>query len=204
MSKPIHKVCLWALPLLSFLCIGWAESWEALRAAAGEVTAVQADFVQEKHLPILARPLRSEGVFYYQSPQSLRWEYRTPLRSLMVMHDGRLRRFVSGPAGWSEEKGGGIDAMQFVMQEISQWLSGHFDESKVFQAQLSPDGRIVLTPREASMQKIIERIVLNLAEQPGAIESVLIYEGKDAYTRMTFRNMRLNQPIDSAVFQKVP
>jgi hypothetical protein len=186
----------------SFLCLGWANSWEELRKGAGEIRSVQAAFVQEKHLPILARPLVSEGIFYYQGPGSLRWEYRQPVKSVLLMHEGRIRRFVDGPAGFAEERGAGIDAMQVVMQEIAQWLAGRFDESQIFEARLAPGGRIELLPRDPSFRKVIQRIELQLADRPGMIDHVTIHESKDAFTRMTFRESEINRPMDGAVFQK--
>lgn len=108
----------WLAPLLALLCIGWADSWEQIKSTAGSITSVQAEFVQEKHLPILARPLTSKGVFYYQPPRSLRWEYRSPIQSIVAMSDGRAKRFVStGASGFSEERGAGMEAMQVVMED---------------------------------------------------------------------------------------
>jgi hypothetical protein len=193
-----------AIIVLSFFCLGWADSWEELRVAAGGIRSVQAEFVQEKHLPILAKPLISRGVFYYQGPGSLRWEYRLPVKSVLIMHEGRIRRFVDGPAGLSEERGAGIDAMQVVMQEIAQWLAGRFDESTIFEARLEAGGSIELVPREPSFKKVIQRIVLNLGDRPGMIDHVTIYESQDAFTRMTFNPSEINRPIDGTVFQKVP
>ena len=57
----------------AFFSIGWGGSWEELKSAAGPIKSISAEFVQEKHLKILARPLVSSGVFYYQAPASLRW-----------------------------------------------------------------------------------------------------------------------------------
>ena len=107
----------WLVLALSLLCIGWADSWEQLGTTAGAITSVQAEFVQEKHLPILAKPLVSKGVFYYQVPGSMRWEYQSPLRSILTAHDGHVRRFVStGEAGFHEETGVGLEAMQVVVK----------------------------------------------------------------------------------------
>jgi outer membrane lipoprotein-sorting protein len=196
----LKKNSIWLVPILALLCIGWANSWEALRATAVTVKSVQVDFVQEKHLPILARPLISKGVFYYQAPQSLRWEYRRPVKSILIMHDGRVRRFVESSSGITEESGAGLDAMQVVVQEITKWLSGRFNESKIFSAQLEPKGRIVLTPREKSFRKVILRIELKLDKQPGVLDSATIYESQKAYTRMTFTHTVLNRRIDESVF----
>ncbi len=194
----------WLLPLLALFCLGWADSWESLRATAATVTSVQAHFVQEKHLPILAKPLVSRGVFYYQAPGSLRWEYREPVQSVMVMHAGRIRRFVNGPSGWTEEQGAGLAAMQVVMEEISQWLAGRFDANPMFQARLEPGRRIILTPKEEAMRRVIQRIELDLADQPGVMQRVTIYENENAFTRMAFDHTVLNARIDEALFRSVP
>jgi outer membrane lipoprotein-sorting protein len=196
---------LWLVLVLAFFCVGWAGSREELRTTAGTITSVQAEFVQEKHLPILAKPLVSEGAFYYQSPRSLRWEYRRPVQSIMNVHDGRVRRFVStGPNGFHEETGGGIEAMQVVVEEITHWLAGRFDDNPMFEARLEPGKRIVLVPKNEAFQKVILRIVLNLGEQPGVMQSVVIYESENAFTRLTFNNTVLNAIIDETLFQKIP
>jgi outer membrane lipoprotein-sorting protein len=195
----------WLAPVLALLCVGWADSWEQLKTTAGTVTSVQAEFVQEKHLPILAKPLVSQGVFYYQAPRSLRWEYRWPVQSILAMHDGRVRRFVStGASGFSEESGAGLEAMQVFMEEITQWLAGRFDDNPMFQAHLEPGRRIVLVPKDDVLRKVVQRIVLNLDQQPGVMQSVAIYESEDAFTQMTFSNTVLNAKIDDTLFQKIP
>lgn len=199
-----HRSLWWLLPVLAFLCVGWADSWEAIRATAGTITSVQADFIQEKHLPILTKPLVSEGEFYYQTPRSLRWEYKRPVRSVLLMHDGRVKRYVAGTSGFTEEGGPGLDAMQVVLEEITQWFKGRFDQNPMFTARLEPQGRIILTPKEASFSAVIQRIVINLSAQPGVIQSVIIYESKDAYTRMTFNHTVLNRKIEDEVFSKTP
>ena len=32
------------------LCLGWADTWDGIKAAAGKVTAISAEFTQEKHM----------------------------------------------------------------------------------------------------------------------------------------------------------
>ena len=94
--------------------------------------------------------------------------------------------------------------MQVVLDQIAQWMMGRFDESPMFKAQLDAAGRIILTPKEEAFKAIIQRIEINLAQQPGIIKDVVIYESADAYTRMLFSNTTINEQIDEAVFRKVP
>ncbi|MEJ2478059.1 MAG: outer membrane lipoprotein carrier protein LolA [Desulfobacterales bacterium] len=185
------------------LLIGWGSNWEELKSAAASVTSLSADFVQEKHMQILARPLVSSGAFYFQSPSSLRWEYRAPVRTILLMHDNRTERYVDTGQGLTKETGAGLQAMQIVLEQISQWLGGRFDENPMFTANLEPGPKIVLTPKETSFSRMIHHIDLVLSERPGIIDSVFIYESEDSFTKLVFKNAVLNQPIDAALFRKV-
>ena len=89
--------------LTAFLCLGWADSWEELETAAGTVTSVRAGFTQEKHMKILVRPLVSEGILLFQGPDSLRWEYKHPVKSILLLHKGKTRRFVQKSGGLVED-----------------------------------------------------------------------------------------------------
>ncbi|MBI9083726.1 MAG: outer membrane lipoprotein carrier protein LolA [Desulfobacterales bacterium] len=182
----------------------WADSWEGIRSSAGTVDSVQATFVQEKHLKMLLRPLVSRGVLYYRAPADLRWEYRTPLRSVMLMTQGRCRRFVETGGAMAETDGAGLDAMPVVMQEITGWLQGRFEENAIFSAALAPGRKIVLTPKNPSMAGIIQRIELVLSDRAGFIDAVYIYESEDSYTRLVFSDTVINRPLADAIFLKAP
>jgi outer membrane lipoprotein-sorting protein len=193
------------IAVLAAACLltGWGSSWEELKSAAGSVTSLNADFVQEKHMKILARPLVSSGVFYFQAPNSLRWEYRAPVRNILLMHDNRTERYVETGSGLTKETGAGLQAMQIVLEQISQWLGGRFDENPMFTTKLEPGPKIVLTPKEKSFSRMIHHIDLVLSERPGIIDQVVIYENEDSFTKLVFKNAVLNQPIDADLFRKV-
>lgn len=192
------------LVLAAGLCLGWADSFDGIRAAAENVNAVQADFIQEKHLPILAAPLVSKGRLAYRRPDDLRWEYTAPVKSVLVIHDGESRRFVQSDQGLVEDSSVRMQAMQFVMPEISSWLSGRFQDNALFTASLSGENRIVLLPKEAGMARFIQRIEMVMANTPGVIKEVLIFESETAYTRMLFENTRVNPDLDDRLFQGAP
>ena len=187
----------------AWLLTGWGSNWEELKSAAASVTSLSADFVQEKHMQILARPLVSSGVFYFQSPSSLRWEYRAPVRNILLMHDNRTERYVDTGHGLTKETGAGLQAMQIVLEQISQWLGGRFDENPMFTANLEPGPKIVLIPKEKSFSRMIHHIDLLLSERPGIIDSVVIYESEDSFTKLVFKNAVLNQSIDPSLFRKI-
>jgi len=183
---------------------GWADSWEAIRAASEKIVTVQADFVQEKHLPFLARPLTSTGRFFFQRPGSVRWEYVSPVKSILVSRQGNTRRFVEQDGRWIADAGVKMAGMQVVMGQISGWMSGRFSDSADFDAALVGSNKVVLTPKKAALSRIINRIELILSDAPGVVDTVTVVEGADAYTVWTFTHTRTNMPLPPAVFSRIP
>jgi len=186
------------------VCFGWADSWDDLKAAAGRISSVSAAFVQEKHMKILAKPLISEGLLYFQTPNSLRWEYQRPIQSILIAHAGETKKFIRKNGRVIVDAAANAPAMQFVVDEISRWLKGRFDENPLFSARLVPGRKIVLIPADKGLADIIQRIELELSPRPGILESVMVYESKDAYTRIVFTHAEINLSLDRRLFEDVP
>ena len=189
------------LVALSFcIAIPAARAGAENKGAPVQLRSVQADFIQEKHLKILARPIVSTGSFTFHAPQSLRWEYRTPIRSILLMHGGKVRKFVERDGVLAEDKGMRLDAMQVVLAEISNWLDGRFTDNAMFAVSFPKKQTILLTPKEQGIAALISSIELKLGEQAGLLDKVIIFEGPDASTSLTFSNRIINKEIPAAVF----
>lgn len=191
------------LLLLICLCIGWDGTLDGIKNNAGEIVSIKAEFVQEKHMKVLVNPLISKGVLFFRAPDSLRWEYQYPIKSILITHNGRTRKFIQREGITIEDAGTGTHAMHFVVDEISRWLKGRFDENPAFSAALAPDRKIVLTPGNKNIARMIRRIELDLSDRPGIIDSVMIYEGENSFTRLRFMNVKLNQTLDDGLFKGV-
>lgn len=185
------------------LFVGWADTWEAIREGTGTIRTIRADFVQEKHLSILSKPFVSKGVFHYQAPDSLRWEYTSPVRSILLMHKGKMKRYTDTGDGLVEAAQMDPQGMQIMLQQIASWLGGRFSEDPTFDAALKPNRTIVLTPKEEGISRIIQHIDLGLSDTPGIIRSVEIYEGEDSVTRIEFENALINQEIEESLFLEI-
>lgn len=186
----------------ALISLGWTSSWESIQAAADAVTAVRADFTQEKHLPILKKPLVSTGTFAYQAPGNLRWEYLQPVRSILLTYKGETRRFLESEGKLVPDQSAGLAAMTVVMDQITAWLGGRFDDNPMFATELAPGGKILLTPTAEGMAKLIQRIELQLAAEPGTIDTVTIYEDEAAFTRLIFQNLSLNPDLKDSLFRE--
>lgn len=153
-------------------------------------------------MKILAKPLVSRGTFLFRAPDSLRWEYRTPLRSILLAHNGETKRFVQRNDELVADSSASLPSMQMVVQEIGQWLKGRFDENPAFMSSLEPGGKIGLVPKEPSFAVLIQKIEIVLSQRDAVIESVTIFEGRDSFTRIEFDQVILNQPIEDSLFRE--
>jgi outer membrane lipoprotein-sorting protein len=202
-KKSYSALSIFVLIAASCLTLGWADNWDQIKSAAGQVNTVRCDFIQEKHLKILANPLVSKGVLYFKVPGSLRWEYISPVRSILLMHNGKTKRFIMRKDGFIEDSSANLQAMGFVLKEITMWLNGRFDENPQFTATLKPGHKILLLPKEKSFSMMIQKIELMLSNTPGVIKSVTIFENENSFTKLVFKKSILNDKIDDSMFRKI-
>jgi outer membrane lipoprotein-sorting protein len=187
--------------LLSASLLAWGDSWEQIKKTAKDINSVQAEFIQKKHMEILSRPLVSKGKLYFQAPQSLRWEYTSPVHSILLMHGGTVTRYIKKDGAVTKDSSARLQSMQIVLQEIIMWMKGNFDANPGFTPQLKPGRIIVLIPKEKSMEEIIQRIELKLSKEPGVIQSIMIYESKKSYTVIDFGRVIMNARLPDSFFR---
>ncbi len=188
------------------ITLGWADNWEDIRRESAKIKSVSAHFSQEKHMQILTRPLVSKGLFYFQAPDSVRWEYTSPIRSILLMRKGDIRRYTAGSRGLVEDKGGSLESMQIVLQEISRWSTGQFTANENFSATLKggKGPKIILTPKERGLSSMIARIEITLSpDRPGVIKYVKIIESEGNYTLFEFADVQINGKISESLFREV-
>jgi outer membrane lipoprotein-sorting protein len=179
-----------------------AASLADIQEAAGTIRSISADFIQEKHMKILVKPLVSKGSIRFQSPDALRFEYREPIKNVLIMQGKSVSRYIQKDNTFIRDNASAMGAMTVVMDEISQWLKGDFN-TNVFDATIeeAPEpGRIILVPKEKAISSFIQEIVLVLSEQPGVFKEVVIRENQNSYTRLRFEKATLNEDINPDVF----
>ncbi len=182
-----------------------ADDFEQLRRDSARISTISADFVQKKFMKILARPLISEGKFYYAAPDSIRWEYSKPIKSVVISGKGNTKRYIASGGKMIEDKTGGAQAMKIVLDEVAGWMSGKFDSNPSFTATLKEGSstQITLTPVGKSMTGMIEKIEITVSRKDAAVKSVRIIESVTAETRIDFQQVVINKGIHPSVFQDV-
>jgi len=203
-----RSVLLW-LTLLSSapaLAAPWYQDWDGIRKAAATVKTIETTFVQTKTLKILTKPLVSRGVMAYRRPNDLRWEYQSPLQTLLVVRRGNAQRLLKHGQEWVTDSSAKLEAMKIVLGEISLWLDGNFAASKTFRPELmqasgTQPAHVALIPIDPSLAKIISRIAIVFGERPGTVSAIDIYEGTEGVTHIAFENSRFDTDIPDSRFE---
>ena len=207
-DQTLHRyfyILVCSILILSLPISASADSFEQLRKDSANIKTIQARFVQKKFMKILAKPLISEGRFYYAAPDSFRWEYLKPLRSAVITYKGDTRRYILSSGKMIEDKAGGMQAMKIVLGEVTGWMSGKFDQNPSFAATLKEgtNTQITLTPVGKSMSGMIEKIEITVSKKAAVVKSVKIIENANAFTQIDFTDVEINKVISSSVFQDV-
>jgi outer membrane lipoprotein-sorting protein len=180
-----------------------AQDWTSLREASKNIRSVKAEFLQKRYLQILTKPLLSEGKLFLYAPDFLRWEYLSPLRSVMLQKGNTIQVYNFSEGMWKPEMTQAVESRRMVLEEISRWFQGRFDESKTFKHLYSPGppARIILVPREG-INRFIQRIEIVPSVRPGVIDRVEIEEPGGSRTSIEFKNVEINSSISPGVFEK--
>jgi len=181
----------------------YSQDWASLKQSFRNIQSVKAEFLQERHLQILKEPLVSEGRLFYLASGSLRWEYISPLRSVMLQKGDSVRLYHFSEGAWKQDMAQGVEARRMVLAEMSQWFQGRFEESSIFSHAYSPGppGRILMSPKEG-INRFILSIEIVLSDRPGVIDRVEITEPGGSSTRIAFRNVEINASLDPKVFDE--
>lgn len=196
-----YRFFLAALLVFAVFLAGWADDLETIKEKVAFVESIRADFTQEKHLEMMDKPLISKGVLFFQTPASLRWEYKEPVKSVLLMHNDEISRYVETDGGMKSQKSGNLETMRVFLEDICMWMQGRFDANPDLNAEMKNSGTVVLTPKNASMAEVIERIELKLSDTPGVIDTVAIHENTDSYTIIRFNDTKINKDIKEDVFR---
>jgi len=180
-----------------------AQDLTSLKEAFRNIRSVKAEFLQKRSLPILTKPLLSEGKLFFSMPDSLRWEYLTPLRSVMLRKGNNIQIYNFSDGVWKPELAQAVESRRMVLAEISHWFQGRFDESTAFKHSYSPGPpeRVILVSKEG-INRFINRIEIIVSVRPGVIDRVEIEEPGGSRTSIEFKNVEINLSLPSEVFEK--
>lgn len=187
----ISFILLFCFPFLANADI---DAIEKLEDKQKDVKTVKASFLQEKYTEILDKPIAAKGTFYYQAPNSIRWEYSD---NLVVMYDGKTLCLYYPDLKEAE-----------IIKDISRFpFIASFDIpalKKDYDIEHEPDKtgfRIILKPKSSFMILSIEMFFKTDKAFP---EKIIIKEKNKDKTAIKFQNAVINRDLSKSLFSFTP
>lgn len=170
--------------------------------AQAAIQTLQADFQQTKVSRLLKEPSVSRGVFYYQAPDQVRWEYRTPRETIVLATSQVMVTYRPGERMAEKVELPRHQRKLFAFLSASEPianLSRHFS----FTLRDPGDERnfvLVLNPVTHQLKKRVHQVEL-VIERKGFLPVKVAYtEGDGDTTTYEFSRVRVNEPLPPGLF----
>ncbi|MFO7760473.1 MAG: outer membrane lipoprotein carrier protein LolA [Desulfobia sp.] len=172
-----------------------------IKTRAAEVDTFSCEFRQERHLKIFSRPVVFKGRLLVDRPDKLRWEFTSPVPSVLVLNNNR--GFRCSPEGRKQEFNLDSDpVMALIAEQLWSWLSGDYQKLQKhyrITGQSSPPA-LTITPKEAGTAEIIEEIRIQFQPRILHPSSITILEPGGDRTLLFFSNYKLNKAFTNSLF----
>ncbi len=207
MNKIILFVSFWLWSAASF-----AQSYSPMKNStsfqkkmhevAKNMTSLQSDFTQIKHLSVLSEDISSEGKLYYKQTNKLRWEYTEPIPYIIVMQNGKITIKDEGKISSFDLSGN--KTFQKVNEMVIRSLQGDIslkDTDYQYQFKESKkDYLVILYPKQKQVQEFMKSIHIHFSKKDFFVYQVKMIEQSGDYTLMKFKNKKINAAISDKVF----
>jgi outer membrane lipoprotein-sorting protein len=179
------------------------EIFARIKLASSEVKTLAGDFTQEKHLEILENAPVSKGKFYYQNPDSLRWEIYEPVVMGFIVKGDKGKK-------WQGKTGSKLafnlknePVIKIITDQIFAWSRADFNWLETRYSITVQDWNPVelkLVPISVTEKKYIDYIRLVFSLSENYVKAIEIREIGGDSTEIKFIEMTVNEPIEKDIF----
>lgn len=170
-------------------------------AKASDITSIQSDFIQEKHLSVLSQPITSKGNFTYKKENKLRWEYTTPFTYLVILNNGKI--LMKDENKESKFDMGSSKMFQEINNLIVNSVQGKISESKDFNVTYFQDPDyylVVMEPLSGEVKEFFSAIYIYFEKKSLSVGKIDMKEASGDNTLIKFLNHRYNAAIPDEKF----
>ncbi|TRO66422.1 LolA family protein [Christiangramia sabulilitoris] len=169
---------------------------------SNDIKSFSADFSQKRHMKMMEGNPESRGKVYYQSPNTLKWEYLSPYQyqllfkesKLFIVEEGHLSEVDLASNKLFDKMGemvAGSMNGQILKAEKDFEINYHYAENGV---------RAIIIPRDPNLKNMFSEIWINF-NTDHLIRSVKLIDPSGDFTEISMKNIKINQPIPPSVFQ---
>ncbi|WP_417592216.1 LolA family protein [Owenweeksia hongkongensis] len=205
----MHKI--FTLLISLFAIAGFAQEMkpaknpEAVKAAFVAVNqSIQtfaSPFKQSKKLSFMNKPLISNGEFYYQKSDRLRWEYLEPIQYVMLINGEQVRIKEDGKV--KSYSSAVNEIFKTVKEVILGCISGDILENPDYEASYFENEnayQVKLKPIKKDLQGFMKEVNIFIDIKEKRFSHLVLMDGSGDLTTIEFTKPMVNQELPKGIF----
>ena len=190
----------WAAQALSSESEELQDFLKEIQAASDEVRSFSSGFVQERKLSLFTEPVTFHGSLTVVRPDRLRWEFPSPVPSVLIFSGERGMRCNADAPPVSFDLGSD-PIMRSVAEQLWLWLGGDYSRLDVlYRMEKTGPNTLTITPKEEGVAKFISAIAITFNKANRQPEKVEIAEPGGDSTTINFQSYVLNSSTPDILF----
>src|SRR5690606_1283306 len=175
---------------------------ENINSATANLTSLQSDFTQTKHLDFMENDVKSSGKLYYKSKSKIRWEYTSPFHYYVIFNNDKM--FVNDNGKKKETEVSSSKLLKDLSKIMLGTVNGSavLDETK-FKITYSKSGAdfvAKMIPTDKTYKKYIKQIDLTFDGKTYLLKKIKTIEPSLDYTLIEFSNQKKNAAVSEDKF----
>lgn len=179
-----------------------ARFMKEVAGKANSLKSLSSDFTQIKYIQLMEDKAVSKGKLFYKAPNILKWEYASPYNYKILFRENQLHINDDGDKSVTSLRANKL------MEKLIGLISGSVNGKLVadhdnFDVSFTRDGKSVsalIIPKDPSIKQMFHEIIM-VFDHENILNSVRLMEEGGDYTHIDFKNIKINIPLDEAVFE---
>lgn len=163
--------------------------------------SIESDFEQEKLLSFLDEKILTKGKFYFRPKNKLRWEYLDPFEYLIILNEDEvIIKDGDKVRKYDMQSNKIFKEINDLMIELVQGNVIHNEKYEVTYLENEAHYVLELTPQLQTMMQYLSRIFIYFDKTDYSVTAIKMIEPDGDYTRIIFKNRKLNLGLKDEVF----
>jgi outer membrane lipoprotein-sorting protein len=171
-------------------------------AKANSTINIHSDFIQEKHLDLFEEVIISHGEFYFQKPNSIRWQYNTPISYTIVLANNKVQ--IKDEESLKEYDMASNPIFKEINKLLLSSLNGQVLNSKDFKIEYfsnNSEYMARLLPQNTAMTDVLNSIEIYFNKIDFGVIGIRLNENTDDFTLIKFTQRIINGQIPDHIFK---
>ncbi len=171
-------------------------------AKANSTINIKSDFTQEKHLDLFEEVIISHGVFYFQKPNSIRWQYNDPISYTIVL-DGKTVQ-IKDEESLKKYDMDSNPIFKEINKLLLNSLNGEILNSSDFKIEYfgnKYEYMARLLPQNTAMTDVLSSIEIYFNNIDFGVTAIKLNEATDDFTYIKFNQRIINGEIPNNIFK---